>query len=112
MNEDFKNLSLLYGPKPLFDEDDKNEKTWFNNLNFDDYKNDIKTSDFFNKYNEEETNIGKLKLIENYLISEQKDDSEKFSYEALINKLDKEEFESFLKSLNKEVKKYYPDIKF
>lgn len=72
MNENFENLSLLYGPKPLFDEDDKIEKNWFNDLNFDDfndYKNDTKTSDFFNKYNEEETNIGKLKLLENYLIS-------------------------------------------
>ena len=109
MNEDFEILSALYGPKPFFwNEDD--EIAWFDDL--DDYKKDTQIYDFFDKYIEEKTNIGKLKLIEDYLISKQKDDSEQFSYEALINKLDKEEFESFLKSLNKEVRKYYPDIKF
>ena len=114
MNKDFEILSALYGPKPFFGNED-DEIAWFDDLkldDLDDYKNDTKIYDFFDKYIEEKTNIGKLKLIEDYLISKQKDDSEQFSYEALINKLDKEEFESFLKSLNKEVRKYYPDIKF
>ena len=58
MNKDFENFSLLYGPEPygpesFFDEDDKIERDWFDDLNLDDlddYKDDTKIYDFFNKY--------------------------------------------------------------